>query len=144
MSYRHDSAHLWPVYDPSSRTRYNNNNNSVASVRKRTIPTERPPLVSEVSAQKNTVIFENTITVSYTIVYHNCTPQPQTSRSCLKLLLCGVRATIYARLWMVCAFIGTLCKYTAWVMSSLRRCSRCGGGIPVGCGGSGRLVIEVA
>jgi hypothetical protein len=28
----------------------NNNNNSVASVRKRTIPTERPLLVSEVSA----------------------------------------------------------------------------------------------
>jgi DNA-binding IclR family transcriptional regulator len=29
------------------------------------------------------------------------------------------------------------------VMRSLRRCSRCGGGIPVGCGGRGRLVIEV-
>jgi hypothetical protein len=28
----------------------NNNNNSVASVRKRTIPIERPPLVSEVNA----------------------------------------------------------------------------------------------
>jgi hypothetical protein len=28
----------------------NNNNNSVASVRLRTIPTERPPLVGEVSA----------------------------------------------------------------------------------------------
>jgi hypothetical protein len=27
-----------------------NNNNSVASVRKRIIPTERPPIVSEVSA----------------------------------------------------------------------------------------------
>jgi hypothetical protein len=39
--------------------------------------------------------------------------------------------------------IGTLCKYKVWVMRSLRRCSRCGGDIPVGCGGSGRLVIEV-
>jgi hypothetical protein len=28
----------------------NNNNNSVALVRERTIPTERPPLVGEVSA----------------------------------------------------------------------------------------------
>jgi hypothetical protein len=44
---------------------------------------------------------------------------------------------------MVCAFIDTLCKYKAWVMRSLRRCSRCGGGIPVSCGGSGRLVVEV-
>jgi hypothetical protein len=44
---------------------------------------------------------------------------------------------------MVCAFIDTFCEYTAWFMLSLRRCSRCGGGIPVGCGGSGRLVVDV-
>jgi hypothetical protein len=58
--------------------------------------------------------------------------------------LCGDGIpTINTWLWMVCAFIDTLCKYTAWVMRSLRRCSQCGGGIPVGCGGSGRLLIDV-
>jgi hypothetical protein len=34
----------------------NNNNNSVALFRERTIPTERPPLVGEVSAKKIRVL----------------------------------------------------------------------------------------
>jgi hypothetical protein len=36
--------------DKTVATKYNKQTNSVALVRKRTIPTERPPLVSEVSA----------------------------------------------------------------------------------------------
>jgi hypothetical protein len=61
------------------------------------------------------------------------------------IVLCGDGIpAINTRLWMVCAFIDTLCKYKAWVMRSLRQCSRCGGGIPVGCRGSGRLVLMSA
>jgi hypothetical protein len=63
--------------------------NSVASVRKRTIQPEQQPLVSEVSAN----FFAD--------------------RGC-----CGVGIpTVNTRLWMVCSFIDTLCKYEAWTQA---------------------------
>jgi hypothetical protein len=44
----HESRHISTRRQPTNYN--NNNNNSVALVRERTIPTERPPLVVEVSA----------------------------------------------------------------------------------------------
>jgi hypothetical protein len=44
MSYNH----VDPYYRDDNNN--NNNNNSVTYVRERTIPTERPPLVGEISA----------------------------------------------------------------------------------------------